>query len=48
MHVRVHCFKNEFLELTGASSPQTSSGLIGLESVVEGSLSTVIRRPSSK
>ena len=41
-------FKNEFSELTGASSPQTSPGLIVLESMVEGSLSTVIPRPSSK
>ena len=48
MDVRVHCFKNEFAELTGASSPQISPKLVGLESVVEGSLSTVIPRPSSK
>ena len=48
MHVRVHCFQKEFSELTGASSPQTSPGLIVLESMVEGSLSTVIPRPSSK
>ena len=48
MHVRTHCFKNEFSELTGASSPQTSPGLIVLESMVEGSLSTVIPRTSSK
>ena len=48
MHVRVHCFKNEFSKLTGASSPQTSPGLIGLESMVEGSLSTVIPRLNNK
>ena len=48
MHVRVHCFKNEFSKLTGVSFPQTSPGLIGLESMVEGSLSTIIPRPSSK
>ena len=48
MRVRVCCFKNEFSELTEASSPQTSPGLIVLESVVEGSLSTVIPRPSTK
>ena len=46
MHVRVHCFKNGFSELAEASSPQTSPGLIVLESMVEGSLSTVIPRPS--
>ena len=28
-------FKNEFSELTGASSPQTSPGLIVLESMIE-------------
>ena len=48
MCVRVRCFKNEFSELTWASSPQTSPGLIVLESVLEGSLSTVIPRPSTK
>ena len=48
MFVRVRCFKNEFSELTWASSPQTSPGLIVLESVLEGSLSTVIPRPSTK
>ena len=48
MHVRVHCFKIECSELIGASSRQTSPGLIVLESMVEGSLSTVIPRPSTK
>ena len=48
MCVRVCCFKNEFSELTGASSPQTFQGLIVLESMVEGSLSTAIPRPSTK
>ena len=48
MYVRVRCFKNEFSELTGASSSQTSPGLIVLESMVEGRLGTVIPRPSTK
>ena len=48
MRVRVCCFKNEFSELTEAPSPQTSPGLIVLESMVEESLSTVIPRPSTK
>ena len=48
MCVRVRCFKKEFSELTGASSPQTSLWLIVLESMVEGSLSTVMPRPSTK
>ena len=48
MCVRVRCFKNEFSELTRASSPQTSPGLIVLDSMVKGSLTTVILRPSTK
>ena len=48
MYVRVRCFKNDFSELTGASSSQTSPGLIVLESMVEGRLGTVIPRPSTK
>ena len=48
MCVRACCFKHEFSELTGALSPQTSPGLIVLESMVEGRLSTVIPRPSTK
>ena len=48
MHVRVHCFKIEFSELTGASSPQTLPGLIVLESMVVRSLSIVIPRLSTK
>ena len=48
MRVRVCCSKNEFSELTEASSPQASPGPLVLESMVEGRLSTVIPRPSTK
>ena len=41
-------FKNEFSELTGASSPQTLPGYIVLESMIEWSLSTVIPRLSAE
>ena len=48
MRVRVCCFKNGFSELTEVPSPQTSPGLIVLESMVEETLSTVIPRLSTK
>ena len=47
MCVRVRCFKNEFSELTGASSLQSS---LGLYAGVNGrkNLSIVIPRPSTE